>query len=59
MNIKDIEVKVSYEKTWRTIFVLNFYKFMVAFGFWSNDKAMEYLIKSLKIKVEDVVHASN
>ncbi|WVH13542.1 hypothetical protein [Acinetobacter phage vB_AbaM_fThrA] len=54
MNIADIKVKISYEKTWRTKFILNFYKFMIAFGFWSEDRAMEYLIKRLKIKVEDV-----
>ncbi|RKQ59873.1 hypothetical protein [Acinetobacter phage vB_ApiM_IME-Ap7] len=59
MNIADIEVKLSYEKTWRTEFVLNFCKFMVFLKFWSDDKVAEYLIKRLKIKVEDVNHASN
>lgn len=59
MNIADIKVKLSYEKTWQTNFVVNFCKFMVIFGFWSDDRAIEYLIKRLKIKVEDVIHASN
>ncbi len=59
MNIADIKVKISYEKTWKTNFAMNFCKFMVVFGFWSDDRAVEYLIKRLKIKVEDVIHASN
>ena len=54
MNVADIKVKLSYEKTWQTNFVVNFCKFMVVFGFWLDDRAIEYLIKRLKLKVEDV-----
>lgn len=54
MNIADIKVKLSYEKTWQANFVMNFCKFMVVLGFWSDDRAIEYLIKRLNIKVEEV-----
>lgn len=58
MNIGEIEVKIICEKSWKTPFVVPFCKLMVFLKFWSWEKSADFIIKSLKIRVEDVPDAT-